>query len=201
MQPTHFGSAAKFRAWLRRNHDKVEEVWVALSNRRASSRSLTYFDALDEALCFGWIDGVRKKLDDTSYAIRFTPRKSRSYWSSVNIRRAEALIKNGRMVAPGLKAFQERSRESGKYSFENRPQKLDAKYEREFRKNKTAWKFFQGQAPWYQRTASFWVMSARKEDTRQRRLAILMSDSACGRRLAILTPKNKNSAARKSPGK
>jgi uncharacterized protein YdeI (YjbR/CyaY-like superfamily) len=150
---------------------------------------------LDEALCFGWIDGVRKSIDETTYKQRFTPRRQKSYWSAVNIRRADELAKLGRMSAPGSKAFEQRASDSGKYSFESRPKKLPLAYQRQFKANPKAWEFFRAQAPWYQRTCAFWVVSAKQEQTRQRRLAMLISDSEQGRRLGILAPKPK-----KTPG-
>jgi len=186
-----FESPAEFRAWLGRNHNKVAELWVGIYNQRASKISITYREALDEALCFGWIDGVRKSVDETIYKVRFTPRKPRSYWSTVNIRRFGELRKLGRLAAAGLAAFEDRSQESGKYSFENRSGKLDPALEREFKANRKAWEFFGVQAPWYRRTTIFWVMSAKKEETRLKRLDTLIRDSASGRRLGMLTPKGK----------
>ena len=150
-----------------------------------------YREALDEALCFGWIDGVRKSIDQTTYKQRFTPRKPKSYWSAVNTRRAGELAKLGRMAPAGLKAFEQRASDAGKYSFESRPKKLPAPYEKRFKANPAAWEFFRKQAPWYQRTSSFGVVSAKQEGTRQRRLATLIRDSEDGRRLGMLTPKVK----------
>lgn len=186
-----FSNASEFRNWLQRNHDKVQELLVGIYNQRASRKSMRYKEALDEALCFGWIDGVRRSVNATTYSIRFTPRQSVSYWSAVNIKRAEELKKLGRMAPVGLAAFENRSQDSGKYSFENRPSKLDASLEKQFRANQKAWEFFSAQAPWYRRTSNFWVMSAKKEEARMKRLARLIKDSAAGRRIGILTPKSK----------
>lgn len=186
-----FSGAEEFRAWLERNHDKIQELVVGIHNQRASTASITYREALDEALCFGWIDGVRRSVNETTYTVRFTPRKARSYWSTVNIKRADELKKLGRMMPAGIAAFENRSQDSGKYSFENRPGKLDAALEKHFRANKKAWEFFSAQAPWYQRTSMFWVMSAKKEETRLKRLRILLQDSESGRRIGLLTPKAK----------
>jgi uncharacterized protein YdeI (YjbR/CyaY-like superfamily) len=186
-----FNTPAEFREWLEENHDRVSEIWLGFYNKRTDKRSTTYREALDEALCFGWIDGVRKSVDETTYKQRFTPRRPNSYWSAVNIRRADELARLGRMSAPGAKAFEQRTSDSGKYSFESRPKKLPLVYQRQFKANRTAWEFFRAQAPWYQRTSTFWVVSAKREETRQRRLATLMSDSEKGRRLSILTPKPK----------
>jgi uncharacterized protein YdeI (YjbR/CyaY-like superfamily) len=186
-----FNTPAEFREWLEENHDCSSEIWLGFYNKRGDKKSITYRDALEEALCFGWIDGVRKSIDETTYKQRFTPRRPNSYWSAVNIRRADELARLGRMAAPGAKAFAQRTSDSGKYSFESRPKKLPLAYQRQFKANRTAWEFFCAQAPWYQRTSTFWVVSAKREETRQRRLATLMSDSEKGRRLSILTPKPK----------
>ncbi len=191
MKVTTFTSQKEFRAWLEKNHDKASELWVGLYKKQARADAMTYKQALDEALCAGWIDGVRKSVDAALYTVRFTPRKPRSYWSQVNIRRAEELIKLGRMTPYGLAIFEKRERKPAKYSFENRPKRLAEPYEKQFCANAKAWEFFQAQAPWYQRTASFWVMSAKQEETRQRRLATLIADSGRGRRLDMLSPKTK----------
>ena len=186
-----FVGAAEFRAWLERNHSTARELLVGMYNQRAGKRSITYREALDEALCFGWIDGVRRSVDECTYCVRFTPRKTRSYWSAVNLRRAEELKHLGRMAPAGLEALKNRSGDSGRYSFENRPSELDASSERRFRANQEAWDFFSAQAPWYRRTSIFWVMSAKKEETRAKRLGTLISDSAAKRRIGLLTPKGK----------
>jgi uncharacterized protein YdeI (YjbR/CyaY-like superfamily) len=191
MKVIPFASPAKFRAWLEKNHDKATELWVGLYKREARPDAMSYKQAVDEALCIGWIDGVRKAVDAELYTIRFTPRKPRSYWSLVNTRRAEELIKLGHMTSLGLAIFEKREKKDAKYSFENRPQKLAPAYEKQFRANSRAWEFFQAQAPWYQRTSCFWVMSAKQEETQRRRLSTLIADSAANRRIAILTSKKK----------
>jgi uncharacterized protein YdeI (YjbR/CyaY-like superfamily) len=188
-----FSSCAEFREWLETNHERVPELWLGFYNKRTSKKSITYREALDEALCFGWIDGVRKSINETTYKQRFTPRKPKSYWSAVNTRRVGELTNLGRMAPSGVKAFERRKSDSGKYSFESRPKKLPLAYERQFKDTPGAWEFLRAQAPWYQRTSSFWVVSAKQEETRQRRLAMLISDSQKGRRLAMLTPKVKKS--------
>lgn len=191
MKATIFSTAEAFRRWLEQNHDKVQELLVGIYNQRAGKRSITYREALDEALCFGWIDGVRRSVNETTYSVRFTPRKTRSYWSVVNLKRAEELKKSGRMAPAGLAALESRSQDSGKYSFENRPSKLDVNFEKQFRANQKAWEFFNAQAPWYQRTSIFWVMSAKKEETKWKRLGTLIQDSEAGRRIGLLTAKTK----------
>jgi len=186
-----FSSSAEFREWLETNHGRAPELWLGFYNKRTDKKSITYREALDEALCFGWIDGVRKSINAITFKQRFTPRKPKSYWSSVNITRVGELAKLGRMASSGIKAFERRTSDSGKYSFESRAKKLPPAYERQFKATPGAWKFFQAQAPWYQRTSSFWVLSAKQEETRQRRLATLIRDSEKGRRLGMLTPKAK----------
>lgn len=186
-----FLNPSEFRAWLQKNHGKATELVLGIDHQRSFETSITYREALDEALCFGWIDGVRGSVDDVIYSVRFTPRKPRSYWSAVNIKRFGELKKLGRLMPAGIAAFESRSQESGKYSFENRPSKLDPAVEKQFRANQRAWKFFSAQAPWYQRTCSFWVTSAKKEETRLKRLATLMKDSEAGRRIGLVTPKSK----------
>jgi uncharacterized protein YdeI (YjbR/CyaY-like superfamily) len=188
-----FNSSAEFREWLETNHDRVSELWLGFYNKRTHKKSITYRETLDEALCFGWIDGVRKSINEVTYKQRFTPRKLKSYWSAVNIRRVGELAKLGRIAPSGDKAFRRRTSDSGRYSFESRPKQLPLAYERQFKATPGAWEFFRAQAPWYQRTSSFWVVSAKQEETRQRRLTMLISDSEKGRRLGMLTPKGKKS--------
>jgi uncharacterized protein YdeI (YjbR/CyaY-like superfamily) len=188
---TFFKSAAECRRWLERNHDKVTEQWFGFYRKNSGKRGITYQEALDEALCFGWIDGLKKRVDESSYTYRFTPRKSKSVWSVVNTKRAEELRKLGRMKPPGLTAFAARDpARSGIYSFENEARKLSASCEKEFRSHKEAWEFFQAQPPGYRRTASFWVMSAKQEATRLRRLARLISDSEKKIRPGTITGKS-----------
>jgi uncharacterized protein YdeI (YjbR/CyaY-like superfamily) len=182
-----FATADAFREWLRRNHDRATDVWIGFHRTRFGRGGLTYRDAVDQALCFGWIDGIRKTLDAERYANRFTPRKRGSTWSLVNVRRAEELVERGLMETAGLRAFRERDeRRSGRYSYENRPARLSGPYERELRANPTAWEFFRAQPPGYRRTATWWVMDAKREETRRRRLATLVEVSAAGRRLPQL---------------
>ena len=177
-----FRNAAAFRTWLERNHSTETELVVKLYKVHAKEKGLTYTDALDEALCFGWIDGVRRGGDDESFSIRFTPRTAKSTWSAVNIKRATELEANGRMKESGLAAFRRRSAErSGIYAYENRQTELSPEYDKMLRSNKKAWKFFEAEPPWYRRTAIYWVMSAKKEETRGRRLASLIEFSAKGK--------------------
>jgi uncharacterized protein YdeI (YjbR/CyaY-like superfamily) len=184
MKPRFFSSPAQFRQWLERNHDRESELLVGFHKKSATKKSITYNEALDEALCFGWIDGVRKNLDETSYTIRFTPRKSKSFWSNINVSHVERLIKAGRMHDAGLEAYARRDPErTGIYSFENRPKELAPEYEKTFRAAKAAWKFFETQPSGYKRLVIFWVMSAKQEETRTKRLQRLIESSAKGVRI------------------
>lgn len=189
MEATFFRTAHELRAWLERNHDSEKELLVGLYKKGSGRASITWPELVDEALCFGWIDGVRRGIDGESYTIRLTPRKPSSTWSSVNIRRVAELVEEGRMTPAGLAAFDQRSEQrSGIYSYERRQAaKLSAEQEKEFRSDAQAWEFFQAQPPGYRRTAIHWVVSAKRDDTRRRRLATLIDDSAHGRRLRHLT--------------
>ena len=167
-------------------------MWVGFHKKNSGKKSITYAEALDEALCFGWIDGVRKSVDESSYTIRYTPRKSKSIWSRVNTKRAEELSKLGRMKPSGLEAFALRDpQRSGIYSFETSARKLATAYEIKFRAKKRAWDYFQNQPPGYRKLATFWVMSAKKDETRLRRLEQLIGVSAEARRLGIMSSKAK----------
>ena len=185
--PRFFRTAASFRKWLELNHDTASELIVGLHRIDTGKGGLTYRDALDEALCFGWIDGVRKRHERGSYTIRFSPRTPGSIWSLINTRRMEELIKLGRVPAAGMKTFQQRDKQKSKrYSYEVSNCKLAAAYEQQFRASPAAWEFYQSQAPWYRRVSCYWVMSAKKEETRLRRLATLIEDSARERRIKQL---------------
>jgi uncharacterized protein YdeI (YjbR/CyaY-like superfamily) len=187
MKPVSFAHTAEFRAWLESHHDKATEVLVVFSKKDSGRAGITYAEALDEALCFGWIDGVRKRVDDQRYTIRFTPRKSGSIWSNVNVRHAERLIAAKRMQPAGVKAFSARkAKKTGVYSFEKQPQTLPPNFAKQFRADRKAWAFFTAQAPWYQRTAIHIVLQPKQAVTRQRWLDRLIADSAQGRRLARL---------------
>jgi uncharacterized protein YdeI (YjbR/CyaY-like superfamily) len=191
MKVKFFKSATDCRRWLEQNHDKASEQWFGFYKKKSGKHGVTYQEALDEALCFGWIDGLKKSVDESSYTYRFTPRKPKSVWSLVNTKRAEELRELGRMKPSGLKALAARNPEnSGICSFENPARKLSASFEKEFRDHKDAWEFFQAQPPGYKKLASFWVMSAKKEETRLRRLARLMGDSAKKIRLGVVSGKS-----------
>lgn len=184
MKPKFFSSPVQFRQWLERNHNSATELLIGFYKKASGKKSITYAEALDEALCFGWIDGVRKSLNETSYVQRFTPRKPRSIWSNINVKHVARLQKEGRMHAAGLEAYARRDPKlTGIYSFENRPLELAPEYERLFRQNKGAWTFFHEQPPGYKRLMIFWTMSAKQEETRLRRLKQLIESSEKGVRL------------------
>jgi len=194
LKPSFFNSQSEFRRWLEKNHAKETELLVGFYKKGTGKASLTYPEALDEALCFGWIDGVRRSFGDDSYTIRFTPRKAKSIWSNVNVRHVERLKKEGRMAPAGLKAYELKDpKKTGIYAFENRPRELSPAYEKKFRANKKAWEFFEKQPPGYKRLMTYRVMEAKQEETRQRRLAQLIEASAKGVRYGILGEKPKKS--------
>lgn len=175
------------RAWFRKHGATERELWVGFWKKETGRASVTWPESVDEALCWGWIDGVRKSIDETAYTIRFTPRKPKSYWSEVNVKRAKALIAESRMAPAGLAAFEARDpARTAEYSFEARHRGLSDADEKAFRRNRAAWAFFEAQPPGYRKLASWWVISAKRDETRARRLATLIADSEAGRRLAGL---------------
>lgn len=187
-KPHFFPSPSPWRAWLEKHHAEADELWVGLYKRDTGRPSITWPEAVDSALCFGWIDGIRKSIDDISYKIRFTPRQPRSVWSAINVKRATELSSLGLMHPAGLVAFEKRAgNRSEIYSYEQRKAaKLPAAYEKEFRNDSGAWKFFQSQPPGYQRICSWWVISAKKEETRWKRLAALIEHSSRQRKIPAL---------------
>ena len=184
-----FRTPATFGGWLAANHAKRDEVWVGF-HRKATGRPVpSWAELVDEALCWGWIDGIRKRLDDERYTNRFTPRRKGSIWSAVNIARAQALIAEGRMRSPGLAAFEvRRENRSGVYSYEQRSAELPAPYAETLRRNRAACIYFESQPPSYRKAAIWWIVSAKREETRLRRLGTLVADSAAGRRIAQFRP-------------
>jgi uncharacterized protein YdeI (YjbR/CyaY-like superfamily) len=189
LKPTFFATPSDFRAWLEANHDKTQELLVGFYKTNSGRPSITWPESVDQALCFGWIDGVRKGIDDSSYTIRFTPRKSRSTWSAVNIKRAKELVDLGLMHPAGRKAFEARSNDnSALYAYEQRHHAtLDAADEQRFRANAKAWAFFQAQPASYRRAAIWWVISAKRRETQIKRLAQLITDSEQERPVPPLT--------------
>jgi uncharacterized protein YdeI (YjbR/CyaY-like superfamily) len=193
----YFASADAFGSWLGVNHHRVRELLVGFYKKASGRGGLTYREALDLALAYGWIDGVRKSVDAASYTIRFSPRKADSIWSAVNRKRVEELIAEGAMRPPGLAAYQKRStKKTGRYSYEERPTSFEPAHEKRFRANRKAWTFFEAQPPGYRRTAIWYVVSAVKEETRLRRLATLIQHAAEGRRIGLVTGKTTKSSAR-----
>jgi len=184
MTARYFSTATAFRRWLAAHHAAERELLVGFYKKASGRHGISYKDAVDEALCFGWIDGIKQRVDDQRYTHRFTPRKPSSTWSLINANRAKELIALERMAKPGLEAFQRRDpRKTGIYSFEQRPSTLDPALERIFRRRAAAWTFFRAQPPGYQRLMIFFVMSAKQQATRERRLAVLMKSSAHGKRV------------------
>ena len=189
MSAVFFKTAAAFRAWLARHHASATELLVGFHKVGSGRKSITYQEALDEALAFGWIDGVRRRLDDESYSIRFTPRKPTSIWSAVNIKRVKELEVAGRMAPAGLAAFGKRDeKRSAIYSYERSAAALDGEALRTFAANEKALEFYERQAPWYRRTTAHWVISAKRPETRDKRLRTLIDYSARGERIPMLTP-------------
>lgn len=177
-----FPAAAAFRAWLEANHATSSEQWVGYYRKGVPKTSMTYAEAVEEALCFGWIDGVARRVDDEVYANRFTPRTKRSTWSAVNVARMEALIAAGRVHPAGLAAFEARTPDrTGIYSYENRPADLPPAYRARLDADAAASAWWRSQTPGYRRVATWWVVSAKREETRDRRLATLIEDCAAGR--------------------
>ena len=179
-----FRSPSEWRNWLQKNHATVAELWVGFYKKDSGKPSITWPESVDEALCFGWIDGIRKRVDEISYKIRFTPRRRGSIWSTANIKRAQALKKEKRMRPAGLKAFAARTEyKSGIYAYEQRPVELPEPYQGILKKSKAAWEFFQEQPPGYRKLMAWWIVSAKKEETRMMRLKKLIATSARRKRL------------------
>lgn len=188
MKSVYFKSPAAFRAWLMKDHTTSSELWVGFYKKGTGKASITWPESVDQALCFGWIDGIRKSLGDLAYTIRFTPRKPRSIWSAVNLRRVRQLADQGLMRPAGLMAFEaRRENRSGIYSYEQRRDRLEEPYASMLKKHKAAWAFFQAQPPGYRKVTGWWVVSAKKEETRLKRLDALIELSARGRRIPQFT--------------
>ena len=178
MAPTFFATQTAFRKWLQKNHAKETELLVGFYKVSCSKPSITWPQSVDEALCFGWIDGVRKNIDEDSYTIRFTPRKPGSIWSAINIKKIEELTAQRLMQPAGLEAYSTRKESKSKiYSYEKEPELLSKAYEKLFKANKKAWKFFRTQPAWYQRVAIHRIMTAKQEATQLKRLEQLIKDS------------------------
>jgi uncharacterized protein YdeI (YjbR/CyaY-like superfamily) len=189
MKPKFFRTQSEFSAWLEKNHDTATELWVGYYKKSTGRQSITWSESVDVALCWGWIDGVRKSIDEARYTNRFTPRRPGSNWSARNIKRAQELIELGFMQSAGRKAFEARTDDrSAIYSYEQRHNAvLDPEYVRQLRRNRKAWAFFESSPPSYRKAVAYWIKSAKREETRQRRLTRLIEDSANGQRVPPLT--------------
>jgi len=203
VKPTFFARPADLREWLERHHETKPELWVGFYRKDSGRPSITWPEAVDEALCLGWIDGIRKRIDENAYVIRFTPRKRSSRWSTVNVARVSVLTRERRMRPAGRAAFEARTEaRTGVYAYEQRDQaQLDAGAAREFRANAQAWAFFADQPPGYRHLCIWWIVSAKKDETRRKRLAILIGHSAKGERLPQFrpAPRSRGKAPRSSP--
>jgi uncharacterized protein YdeI (YjbR/CyaY-like superfamily) len=185
MEAKFFSRPSEFRKWLKQNHDKADELWVGYYKKATGIPSITWPESVDEALCFGWIDGLRRSIDEGTYRIRFTPRRATSRWSDVNVKRVKELKKRGKMAPAGLEAF-ERRKSSKPYPESRASADLDKEYAAKLRSNKKAWAFFDALAPSVRRLSIVWVMSAKKEETRLRRLGILIESSEKGEKIPPL---------------
>jgi len=181
MKPTFFAKKFDFRKWLEKNHKRENELFVGFFKVDSGKPSMTWTQSVDEALCFGWIDGVRKSIDKDSYQIRFTQRKPTSIWSAVNIQKIEELTKQGLMQPAGLASFENRKENKSKiYSYENKEMKFSPELEKQFKANKKGWNYFQSLAPSYRKPSTNWVMSAKQETTKLKRLNELIADCQAG---------------------
>jgi uncharacterized protein YdeI (YjbR/CyaY-like superfamily) len=184
MPPKFFRTQNELRKWFEKNHDQRDELWIGFYKKESGRGGVDYKQALDEALCTGWIDGVRKNIDEERWMIRFTPRKKKSYWSAVNTKRAKELIAQGKMLPPGLAVFEARDVEkTQKYAFEREHVQFDAASEKTFRANKTAWEFWSAQPPGYRKVLTWYVVGAKREETRASRLQKLIDASAKKKRI------------------
>jgi uncharacterized protein YdeI (YjbR/CyaY-like superfamily) len=183
MKPKFFAKATDFRKWLAKNHATETELLVGFYKTKSGKPSMTWPESVDQALCYGWIDGVRHSLGEDAYTIRFTPRRPTSVWSAVNIRKMKELTEQGLMQPAGLAVFEKRDPRKGGYSYDYKDVAFDKVSEKEFRAHRDAWRFFQAQPPGYRKLCTRWVTSAKREETRKKRLAELIADSSAGRRI------------------
>jgi uncharacterized protein YdeI (YjbR/CyaY-like superfamily) len=183
MAPVFFASARAFRDWLDAHHATEHELWLGFYKKASGRAGLTYLEAVDEALCYGWIDGKLRRIDDVCHQVRFTPRRPSSRWSAINIQKVSELRRTGRMTPAGLAVFDARRKAVGPYEDGAAPLVFSRACAKRLRDNKAAWRFFEAQPPWYRRNTQFWVMSAKREETRERRLAALIDACARGERL------------------
>ena len=187
MSPLFFPTQSDLRKWFEKNHNKADELWIGYYKKATGKPSITHQEAVDEALCFGWIDGIRKSIDEKSYKNRFTPRRKGSNWSAVNIKRIKELIKLGLVKPAGLEAFKKRDiKKTNQYSFEQNKIKMPLEFEKKIKANKKAWDYFQKLPPSAKKPSIWWIVSAKKEETKLRRLNILIQCSEEGRKIPPL---------------
>lgn len=198
-KPVFFSTPAKLNQWFEKHHESKDELLVGFYKKGTGKPSITWPESVDEALCFGWIDGIRRRIDDDSYSIRFTPRRKNSNWSARNIKRYAILCKEKRIQPAGKREYEKRKpADSGTYAYEQTDPQLESKYEKQFKSNQLAWKHFQALAPSIRRPSIWWVVSAKKEETRQRRLAKLIKCSEAGEILPqFLRKKSSTKSAKK----
>jgi uncharacterized protein YdeI (YjbR/CyaY-like superfamily) len=182
MEPTYFKTPAEVRRWLKANHAKATECWIAFYKKGSGKTGVTYQEALDEALCYGWIDGLRKSHDEEAFKIRFSPRKPRSLWSEINIKRVGELEAAGRMMQPGLEIFKARKDSTG-YRIKTAPKELPPDLQKIFKQNLKAWEFHQAQPPGYRKICAFWISFAKREETRLKRLQLIIDWANKGKRI------------------
>lgn len=182
-----FETPEELRAWFRQNHERLDEAWIGYFKKSTGLPSITWEESVDQALCFGWIDGIRKSVDDEAYKVRFTPRRPGSNWSRRNLERMDELLRGRQVTRAGKKAFAARTDDkTAVYSFEQEKVDFPAAMKRRFRKHQRAWKYWTGESDSYRRSATWWVVSAKRAETRERRLATLIEDSAKGIRIKQL---------------
>ena len=192
-----FPTAADFRRWLEEHHDTASELWIGYYKKGVPKTSMTYAEAVEEALCFGWIDGQARRIDDEVTSQRFTPRRRTSSWSAINIAKIGELTAAGRMHPAGVRAFEERDRRKDAiYSYERPPQELPPDWLEHFNADADAWAYWQSETPSYRRSVTHWVLSAKRPETQERRFATLIADSAAGRRIGpmLVTREQKGAA-------
>ncbi|MES2704690.1 MAG: YdeI/OmpD-associated family protein [Bacteroidota bacterium] len=196
LHPQFFATKADLFQWFKKNYKKETEMLLGYYKKDSGKPSVSWPESVDVALCFGWIDGIRRSMGDESYNIRFTPRKPASIWSAVNIAKVEDLMAQGLMTPEGIAAFEKRKENKSRiYAYEQETVTLSTAYEKQFKANKGAWKFFGSMAPWYQKTATNWVMSAKQESTRNSRMKTLIEDSAAERKIKSLSYDKKKPAS------
>jgi uncharacterized protein YdeI (YjbR/CyaY-like superfamily) len=196
-QARFFKSAAEFRHWLARNGERETELWVGIYRKSSGKQGISYEDAVRQALCFGWIDGVRMSAGEDGSAQRFSPRKRRSTWSALNLKRFAEMRALGQVDATGMRAYERRNPATDGYAIaDRRNATLGDEYEQRFAEHPNAWVFYQAQPPWYRRDTAYWVTSAKREETRDRRFATLVADAAAGRRVGVLDSQSQRQTPR-----